>query len=56
VKVACGGRRGPLLPNFHETATAGRPEDLGDLATAVCVTLLTRQKTTTALDGDVAEA
>jgi len=27
VKVACGGRRGPLLSNFHETESAGGPAD-----------------------------
>ena len=54
--VACGGRRGPLSPNFHETATAAGAADWGNLDTAVCVTLLIHRNTATAFDGVVVEA
>jgi len=56
VKGACGGRRGLFLQTFHETATAGGPAEYGNLATAVRVILPTPQNTSTALEGEVAEA
>jgi len=55
VDVASCGRWGPFFPKFVETATAGGPADYINMATAVCVTLLTPQNTATALDGVVAD-